>query len=284
MFIINSYQFAVTSNQYPTGAAYAFGLRELPGFGYTGALVRVRRSSDNTESDFFQGSSPGDLNTTRGGGGTSLASWVGSNDGYVVTWYDQSGNGRNVTQTTTTEQPRIVSSGTIETQNTLPTIRFGYSSGRHRLRRTGTTLARPITIFAWAKLDSATVVNTILDGAQSTQHIFYATGTTESPNNRFIMSAGTAFNVAAQNSNFNAHYALFNGSSSAHSLNNGSDTTGTAGNNDLVGITIGHIRSDLVNLVPNYNLKGVVSELVIYSADQSKTAPLATGNDYFEQW
>ena len=34
-------------------------------------------------------------------------------DGFVSTWYDQSGNANNATQTTTTAQPKIVSAGTL---------------------------------------------------------------------------------------------------------------------------------------------------------------------------
>lgn len=103
-FLINSYRFGVT--EYPTGAAVAFGLRELPGYSWTGALVRVRRASDNSESDFYQGATAGTLNTTRGGGGTSLESWAGGNS-YVKTYYDQSGNTNNATQTTAAIQNQI---------------------------------------------------------------------------------------------------------------------------------------------------------------------------------
>ena len=112
-FLINSYRFGVT--EYPTGAAVAFGLRELPGYSWTGALVRVRRASDNSESDFYQGATAGTLNTTRGGGGTSLESWAGGNS-YVKTYYDQSGNTNNATQTTAGRQNQITDgSGNILT-------------------------------------------------------------------------------------------------------------------------------------------------------------------------
>ena len=42
--------------------------------------------------------------------------------GYIATWYDQSGNSVNLTQTTFTNQPQIVSSGTILQLKSLPTI------------------------------------------------------------------------------------------------------------------------------------------------------------------
>ncbi len=96
------------------GAAYSAS-RKLR-TAYTGAAIRVRRSSDNVEADIgFSGNA---LDTA------ALTAHVGANSGFVVTWYDQSGNGRHVTNATTTQQPRIVNAGTIELQNSKPSIFF----------------------------------------------------------------------------------------------------------------------------------------------------------------
>ena len=65
---------------------------------YSGALVRVRRGSDDAEQDFSDVS--------------QVAAWLGAATGYVRTLYDQSGAGNNATQTTTGEQPTIITSGT----------------------------------------------------------------------------------------------------------------------------------------------------------------------------
>jgi hypothetical protein len=43
----------------------------------------------------------------------TLLSFVGTGNGFVTTWYDQSGNGRNATQTDSTRQPQIVASGAV---------------------------------------------------------------------------------------------------------------------------------------------------------------------------
>ena len=78
--------------------------------------IRVRRSNDNAEQDIgFVGD---DLDTT------SLLSFVGANDGFVTTWYDQSGNGRDAFNGFATPQPRIVLGGVLETKNTKPAIYF----------------------------------------------------------------------------------------------------------------------------------------------------------------
>jgi hypothetical protein len=103
-------------DQYGSAAA-AYSLRRLRG-GYTGAAVRVRRANDNAEADFR----PEEISN-----GT-LTAWTGANNGLVVTWYDQSGSGRNATQATAGNQPSIVSSGSLNLLNGKPAIQW--SSGR----------------------------------------------------------------------------------------------------------------------------------------------------------
>jgi len=92
--------------------AAAYSSRRLRS-AYTGSLLRIRRSSDNTESDFGY-TADGHLDTA------AVASFIGGGSGYIVTWYDQSGNGYDATQTTAASQPLYVSSG----QNGRPVLRF----------------------------------------------------------------------------------------------------------------------------------------------------------------
>jgi len=106
-------------DSYP-GASAAYSLRLLKS-DYTGNAIRVRRSSDNAEQNIgFDGS--GNLDTT------ALTSFCSGTNGFVTTWYDQSGNGNNATQTTAANQPQIVSSGSVLTQTGLgsskPILRF----------------------------------------------------------------------------------------------------------------------------------------------------------------
>ena len=100
----------------PSAAAYS--LRKLRA-AYAGNAIRVRRSSDNAEANIGFASN-GDLDTA------ALLAHVGSGDGFVTTWYDQSGNGSNATQATAANQPQIVSNGVLHTLGGRPTIRsFG---------------------------------------------------------------------------------------------------------------------------------------------------------------
>ncbi len=99
-----------------SGAAAAYSLRKLRN-GYYGNAIRVRRSSDNTEQDIA-------FNTSGGLDTTSLLAFVGNGNGFVTTWYDQSGNNLNRTQTIAATQPQIILSGTLITTNSKPAMYF----------------------------------------------------------------------------------------------------------------------------------------------------------------
>ena len=99
-------------NTYP-GAAAAYSLRLLDST-YSGNAVKVRRSSDNAEQDIAFVNN--ELDTA------SLETFAGAGDAFVTTWYDQSGNGADATQTSASAQPKIVTSGSTILENGKPSI------------------------------------------------------------------------------------------------------------------------------------------------------------------
>lgn len=84
--------------------------------GYSGPLVRVRRSSDSAEID-VSALQNGALDVP------SLLSFVGAGSGFIVRWYDQKYQGDWV-QGVHGNQPVIVNSGIIQTENSKPKIVF----------------------------------------------------------------------------------------------------------------------------------------------------------------
>jgi hypothetical protein len=86
-----------------TNAVFAYSTRDLNGNDPDIALIR--RSSDSSELAFK-------ANEITDG---TLTAWVGSGDGFVVELYDQSGNGYTASQTTPSDQPKIVISGSVVT-------------------------------------------------------------------------------------------------------------------------------------------------------------------------
>lgn len=100
---------------YPSAAA-AYSVRLLKS-DYASSAMEVRRSSDNALQDIGFDAN-GDLDTA------SLLSFVGAGDGFVRTWYDQSGNALDSQNTTTSTQPKIVSGGSVILANSIPNIQF----------------------------------------------------------------------------------------------------------------------------------------------------------------
>jgi hypothetical protein len=101
-----------------TGAAAAYSVRKLSK-DYTGSCMRVRRSSDEATQDIGFDSN-GDLDTS------ALATFVGDAYGYCTILYDQSGNGNNATQSTSSQQPMIYDrvAAAVVTENSVPAIKF----------------------------------------------------------------------------------------------------------------------------------------------------------------
>ena len=112
-------------DDYPNAAA-AYSLRKLRNF-YTGDAIVVRRASDNTTRSIGFDALTNELDTA------SLESFCVGTDGFVTTWFDQSGNNPPATQSIASKQPKIVSNGTflgyIENNQANATIltTFGYS-------------------------------------------------------------------------------------------------------------------------------------------------------------
>lgn len=98
------------------GAAAAYSLRKLSST-YSGDAIVVRRSSDNaTQSIGFVNN---ELDTS------SLNSFCSGTDGFITTWYDQSGNSYDTINTTASSQPKIYDSVSgIKLLNGKPYVEF----------------------------------------------------------------------------------------------------------------------------------------------------------------
>ena len=100
-----------------TSSLAAYSIRKLSS-SYSGSAIRIRRDSDNTEQDFGFDSN-GELDTT------SIETFCSpSSNAYVTIWYDQSGNGNDAVQSTASQQPQIVSLGSVLTNYGKPSIVF----------------------------------------------------------------------------------------------------------------------------------------------------------------
>ena len=98
-----------------TGAAAAYSVRQLAN---TAALsMRVREDATDTETDIGFDAN-GDLDTA------AIAAHCGTANGYVVNWYDQSGEQNDATQSTLASQPQIYNGTAVITENGKPAVEF----------------------------------------------------------------------------------------------------------------------------------------------------------------
>jgi hypothetical protein len=243
---------------YPNAAA-AYSLRKLRS-AYTSSAIRVRRSSDNTEQDIGF-TALGNLDTA------ALTSFCGSGNGFVTTWYDQSGNGRNATQTTAISQPLIVSAGVLLTLNSKSAIRFDGSNDN--LNKT--SFGFPTTKISTVK------VNNRIGSSQNYDSIGYTPGggminANEGGSIGFLgrPSGGSFFNASSgfpSTNNQILQLNIYDGSNLKASTNgNGFGTASVISNPIVYGSQILNIGSGGNNT--DYG-NGNTQELVIWAVDQT---------------
>jgi hypothetical protein len=233
-------------------AAAAYSLRLLRN-AYTGFAIKVRRSSDNTEQDI------GFIN-----GGTldenSLTTFCGVGNGFITTWYDQSGNSRNLTQSTAANQPQIVSSGEILTQNLKPTLKF--DGLNDHLENADITTGNPKSIFICNKNNYLGGFEKVLfDSVTTNQALLY-----KAPDDKITLGFGN-FVASTQsiNTNFVLYSILHNGSTSNAYRNSTTQfyTNANWGTNAFNGFRLGAVRGSA-----SLFWDGNTSEVVIYGSNQ----------------
>jgi hypothetical protein len=198
---------------------------------YEGDLIRLRRDSDDAESDFGY-DSDGNLDTA------AISTWLGGASGYGVTFYDQVG-GDDVTQATNAAQPLYVPN----LQNGHPGFRFDGSDDYLQGAFTnGGALSQPFNVFSVAKLDEAAVNDDsdvyLLDGDDNSGRMMLVTNSSETPD-AWAIYAGSFLNGNIADSDWNLWSVLFGGVSSQFWLNQSSEASGNAGGDNSDGITIG---------------------------------------------
>jgi hypothetical protein len=192
-------------------------------------------------------------------------------NGFVTTWYDQSGNVRNATQSTATNQPQIVSNGSLVLMNNKPSVSFTTSN------MTFTQIAgvSGLDIFVVSNFTNVTgggqnwnIASPILAetsgsvqdfalGAKSSKMSIWA----ENNNNIFLQTTATI--------SINTPY-IYNGYGSSTSVgvgfNGGNYVTGTGRRNDLIVRALGKDSTSI-------QFTGNLSEVIVYTSIQSSNRP-----------
>jgi methylglyoxal synthase len=250
-------------------AAAAYSLRNLSS-SFTGSVVDVRRSSDDAE-DSFTASDVSD--------GT-LVAWVGAgNDGFVSTWYDQSGNANHATQGADASQPKIVDGGSLVSGG------LDFDGADDQLDGTGITasLATLISVSeinASANQSYGTIVIGGTDAtAGSESFLSYYRGFTDThaAYQGSVLDSGISYSL-------NTTYLKFDVLDNTNSelfVNGSSIATGTTGSKTAssAAFSIGRARGGTANF-----LNGQIAEIIIYDTDQSdnRVAIEADINDHYD--
>lgn len=242
-------------------SSVAYSLRQLRS-DYTGSVIRVRRSGDNAEQNIGFASN-GSLDIA------SLLAFVGSNNGFVHTWYDQSGNNNHATQTTPANQPQIVNAGSIITEgDQLPSIFF---SGTASLRFTAVSLGTTYSLITVSNRSSIRGTAVLLGHTTA--------GNLNSDGGNYVHNSGGSFVVTtlAWLANVKLLTTLIRGGTSSFSIFRNSSTSTTASLSSNNGLTLSRIgiRDDLGT---NLAWLGYSREIVVYPTNQSANRSLIEGN------
>jgi hypothetical protein len=195
-------------------------------------------------------------------------------DGFVETWYDQSGNGNDAVQQVSGSQPKIVNAGSlVKDTNGHPEIDF---DGAEFLLKTAFTqgdLAQANTIFSVGKLNVAADTNRKLyDGTLHNKRNMLFLSTNGSGEFAFFADDVISTGVTATNDK-KLFSALFNGASSELFIDGASGASGDVGDYPMSGVTIGKNHSGDLNF-----WLGQIQEIVIYNSDQSANRPAIEAN------
>jgi hypothetical protein len=203
-----------------SGAAAAYSLRLLDST-YSGNAIKVRRASDNAEQDIAFVNNELDTAT--------LETFAGAGDAFVTTWYDQSGNGRNATQTSASSQPIIVLSGSTIMTNGKPAILM--TDARNALNFVP-NLTQPFTYVNVITPTDVSLSNPYTIDGVSRVIVGYRS-------NKFAIYANSFIEVSGATNAQHLRFSIFNNTDSVLRNNGAELIRGSAGSSNTTTQTIG---------------------------------------------
>lgn len=263
------------------GATVAYSLRKLSS-DYTGYCVKVRRSSDDSLQDIG-------FNSHGGINKTELLSFVGSGNGFIDTWYDQSSSGINISQSVLLDQPQIVMNGLVILRNGNPAV---YFNGTNYNLKAASNYSLSTFISSEYKTSSLAVITD--EGGTSAANTIYFLGNARTQRMVLHASFGNVIYYDAGNDstrrstvNVSDVTALtrewFNNQKMIFCYSNGllqyitidgvqvgiKNVSGTPGLSLSGYFSVGCYREYNLPNMNLYNHKGSIQELIIYNDDMS---------------
>lgn len=274
--VIVTYPYDFVSN-----VASVFSMRRTK-TSYEGNIVRVRRSLDGDELE-IPCESNGDLSKD------AIIYFCGIGHGQVVKWYDQGGNGHDLTQGVVSNMPYIYYNGSMILMNGKPCIDFHNTSTSLAFMTTtinASITSNPYTVFGefrWST--SANGEHTYLfdnySNDSSRSLMFSNSGGLIT-----CFQSGAGFSTGVSRPTEQCHfYYLCNGASSEFGINGAAVATGDVGaSNGQKGITLGFANIAMGGVTDVFEMEGQVQELVWINGNKSASrATIETIlTDYYE--
>jgi hypothetical protein len=201
---------------------------------------------------------------------TGIPAYDNTVDGFVETWYDQSGNGNDATQSVAASQPKIVAGGTLATKLGQPSINFTTDSAVLLSDSFSITETESAVFAIWQPAkDSATTVQArhrTLFGNESSE-IYIGTPNSDSQMSFKRFGAVKTFTLGLASLNTpNLHAFVGTTAGVDYYFNGSSIYSDTAtGTNSIRN----HLRIGSKQNLATHDTEGYISELIIYDSDQS---------------
>jgi len=187
---------------------------------------------------------------------------TGGMDLFVDTWYDQSGNEKNATQSSASAQAKLASGGSLITTGGKIAMDFDGSNDFLDIDF-GANLSQPNTVLFVHESDNTNAAdNEFFDERGSGQRSLIDVGS-DGDDYRIFATGSLFFSGIDITTNQSTVFTVFNGSSSVISINGtaATGTTGTDGINQTQAIAYSEGNNDFYN--------GTMQEFIVYNSDQS---------------
>jgi len=188
-------------------------------------------------------------------------------DGFVDTWYDQSGNGNDAEQATAGNQPKIVSSGSL-----VPDNGIDFDGGEFLVASSVSGLESPFSIFSTSVRDSNGYTASFSKSIASNRYfaVFESSGTSiaspRNPNSGVTVAASVSgadrLTFALTTGKTSTSVGAKGGTVVTTTEDYGSDFSSTSGLDQL---SIGVHRT----VSPSGYFDGRIRELIFYTSDQT---------------
>ena len=265
----------LTDSLYATASmGLAYSLRRVSHI-HTGYAIQVENDSGTTLDIGFD--NDGNLDTG------SILTHIGSGEGYVTKWYDQSGNGNDAyydaSYTYAGDKPKIATGGSINMNNGRPTIDTSVGGAFVMTEEFSTgTSTNPFLITTVSNKTSSTGNQGMLIGTQVGNdnrlwfHTYYLNYQINGGSYNIFWSGNTQYHTLGQQ----LHSAFFNGSQTDFERN-GVAATGTANRTGPFRATL------LFNAWNNtaYEFIGDVQEILIFPQSSSRADIIPNTNSYY---